>query len=69
MKLFAASVLVADPHRYPPDGSAKKDLMKSDSRRGSSNVSALSADSPVTVGYVAGGIRRASGCRMIVGSH
>ena len=50
------------------EGSGQNALRKR-RRRGSSTVSAGDAEGPVTVGDVAGGIRRASGCRMIVGSH
>lgn len=52
------------PGRY-----GKKHLMKRGRRRSASIVSATSADGPVTVGEAAWGIRRASMCRMIGGSH
>lgn len=69
MKWVAASALVADPHGYAPGRAAKKHLIQSDCRRGSSTVSARVADGPVTMGCVAVGIWRAGECRRMVGSH
>jgi len=68
-KWIAASALTTDPSGYVPGRTAKKNLRESGRRRGSSTVSAGTAERPVTDGDVAEGIRRASGYRMIDGSH
>ena len=65
---WGASARFVDARSYAPGYTAKKHLMVS-CRPGSSTVSAMDADGPVTVEGVAEGIQRASESRMIVGSH
>src|ERR1700754_2626913 len=57
-----------DPPGIKPRGNCQKGRRIAASPR-SSTASAEGADGPVTVGGAAGEIRRASGCRMIGGSH